>query len=764
MPKKRILVAEDEQVVALDIKNNLVRLGYTVLDVVSSGEEAIHEATESRPDLILMDIRLKGQMDGVSAADQIRSLFDIPIIYLTAYSDDDTLRRAKITEPFGYILKPLDARELHITIEMALYKHDIEGKLKNRERWLTTTLKSIGDAVIATDAAGKIEFVNPVAENLTGWKKEDAVGQHLRTVFNIIVSSKKSSEAGLVADPLPEGYANTSLGHHTLVTKKGKRIPIDCNVSPIKNDSGKMIGVVLVFRDMGERVHAEEALRKSEERYRKFFEEDLTGDYISRPDGTLVACNPAFAKMFAFNSVSEATQHNLAEFYPSRDAREIFLQLLKEKGKLEYFETELRNKDGKPVHVIENASAIFDANGELVEIKGYLFDITERKLLEEQLHQAQKMESIGTLAGGIAHDFNNILGAILGYASFMKMKITGEHPFFNYIDVIERSAIRASELTGQLLAFARGGKYHTTAVDLNEVVTETIKMVRSTFDKLIEIETHLHANLPSVDADSGQLQQVVMNLCVNSRDAMPEGGKLVLETGVANIDSDYAKAHVEAKIGTYVTLTVTDTGEGMDKDTIGKIFEPFFSTKGPDKGTGLGLSVVYGVVKNHGGFVRVYSSPGEGATFTIYLPVAGKPKTRLRRPDETPQQGSELILVVDDEQELSRVVKEILQNHGYEVLTAENGLEAIDIYEKHGHEIKLVILDMIMPQLGGRETFARLKEINPSIKALLSSGYSRHGKAEAIMQAGILGFVQKPYRANELLSAVRKALDEYPAN
>ena len=762
MANKRILVAEDEHVVALDIKNNLVRLGYTVLDVVGSGEEAISEASKSHPDIVLMDIRLKGEMDGVAAADHIRSLTDIPIIYLTAYSDDDTLKRAKVTEPFGYILKPLDARELHTTIEMALYKHDIEGKLKDRERWLTTTLKSIGDAVIATDAAGKIDFMNPVAETLTGWKKEEAIGQKLRTVFNIIISSKRSSESSLITNTLPEGYANTSLTHHTLVKKKGSKIPIDCNVSPIKNDSGKMIGVVLVFRDMSERVQAEEALRKSEERYRKFFEEDLTGDYISRPDGTLVACNPAFANMFGFDSVSEATRHNLDEFYPSPEAREDFLRLLKEKGKLEYFETDLRHKDGKPVHVIENASAIFDESGELIEIKGYLFDITERKLLEEQLHQAQKMESIGTLAGGIAHDFNNILGAILGYASFMKMKITNEHPFFNYIDVIERSAIRASELTGHLLAFARGGKYSTAAVDLNEIVTETVKMVKSTFDKLIEIKTHLKTKLPMVDADSGQLQQVVMNLCVNARDAMPEGGRLVVETDLASIDSDYVKTHVEAKTGTYVTLTVTDTGVGMDKETIGKIFEPFFSTKEPDKGTGLGLSVVYGVVKNHGGFVRVYSSPGEGASFTIYLPVSGRPKTETTPQDVTPQQGSELILVVDDEQEISNVLSEILQNHGYQVLTAENGVEATNIYAKHHHNIKLVILDMIMPKMGGRETFAQLKDINPRIKALLSSGYSRHGKAETIMQEGIKGFVQKPYRANELLSAVRKALDEHP--
>jgi two-component system cell cycle sensor histidine kinase/response regulator CckA len=759
MAKKRIVVVEDESVVALDIKKNLESLGYQVAGIVATGEGAIDEAAKTNPDLVLMDIRLKGNMDGIAAAELIRAQNDIPVIYLTAYADQDTIKRAKLTEPFGYVLKPLDTRELHSTIEMALYKHDVEAILKARERWLAITLKSIGDAVIATDASGKIEFMNPVAEALTGWKSEEALGQNLRNVFNIVISPKKSGALNLATESLPDEYANTSLNHHTLVTKLGTKIPIGCNVSPIKNESGKMIGVVLVFRDMSERVKAEDALRKSEERYRLFFEEDLTGDYIARPDGSLVSCNAAFAHIFGFDSVAEANQYNLNSLFPDDNSRELFWDLLLKKKKLEYYESELRRKDGKAVFVIGNTSISHNDKNELVEIKGYLFDITERKLLQEQLNHAQKMESIGTLAGGIAHDFNNILGAILGYASFMKMKITEEHPFFNYISIVERSAVRASELTGQLLAFARGGKYDTAPVNVNEIVNETVKMIRSTFDKLIEVETHCYPNLPTVEADGGQLQQVVMNLGVNARDAMPNGGKLIVETNLTTLDEDYLKTHVEAKAGTYVTLSITDTGIGMDKETIQKIFEPFFSTKEKGKGTGLGLSVVYGVIKNHGGFVRVYSTPGQGATFIVYLPVSGKPQVETSELAEAPPRGTELLLVVDDEEEIISVLKEILESHGYKVFTALNGEEGIKIYKAHRNEISLVILDMIMPKMGGRETFARLKRINPKIKALLSSGYSRHGKVEEILHEGVKGFVQKPFRASELLSVIRKTID-----
>ena len=397
--------------------------------------------------------------------------------------------------------------------------------------------------------------------------------------------------------------------------------------------------------------------------------------------------------------------------------------------------------------------------GEPAAIIAVSRDITRHRQLEEQLFQAQKMESIGTLAGGIAHDFNNILGGILGYASLMKTKTTRDHPFFNYIDTIERGAIRASELTAQLLAFARGGKYDAKPVNLNRIVDETLKIIEETFDKSIVIETRLFDDLPTVEADEGQMQQALMNLCINAADAMPYGGRLSLETSVETLVEDSTRMEMEIAPGPCVVISVSDTGSGMGKETVQRIFEPFYTTKEQGKGTGLGLSMVYGVVKNHGGHVHVYSEPGEGSTFRIYLPISGEPEVEESVIKEKLRGGSELILVVDDEEPIRSLAKEILEEFGYRVLLAEDGEKATEIYGNRSEEIALVILDMIMPNMGGRETFAELKKLDPKIKAVLSTGYSRDGKAQEILDEGMMGYIQKPYQVDALLSKVRSVLD-----
>ncbi|MBI5117501.1 response regulator [Candidatus Poribacteria bacterium] len=386
-------------------------------------------------------------------------------------------------------------------------------------------------------------------------------------------------------------------------------------------------------------------------------------------------------------------------------------------------------------------------------------DIAERKMLQQQLVQAQKMESIGTLAGGVAHDFNNLLGAILGYSSLMRTKISESHPFYNYISTIERSATRAADLTGQLLAFARGGKYEMKPININDIVIETLGIMTRTFDKSIEIEQRLGPLIPTVEGDTTQIAQVILNLCVNARDAMPDGGKLLVETELVRLTDEYTKAHLEAKPGPYVALSVSDTGVGMDKATMQRIFEPFFTTKEEGKGTGLGLSMVYGVVKNHGGIVHVYSEPGEGAAFRIYLPANGKPETGKSLKRRAPLEGNELILVIDDEEPLRSLARDVLESHGYRVIVAENGAEGADLYGKRMGEIDLVIVDMIMPKMGGRETFFKVRGLNPNAKVLLSTGYSQNGKAREILDSGAMGFVQKPYQVDTLLLAVRDALD-----
>jgi signal transduction histidine kinase len=402
-------------------------------------------------------------------------------------------------------------------------------------------------------------------------------------------------------------------------------------------------------------------------------------------------------------------------------------------------------------------------DGEVIAVVGVVRDVTEQRQLEKQLIQAQKMESIGRLAGGIAHDFNNLLGGMLGYASLMKTKLERDDKFFEYVETIEKSATRAAELTSQLLAFSRGGKYETDAINLNKLVREAFQIIDRTIDKSIEIETRLSDMLPAVDADAGQIEQAIMNLVINARDAMPGGGKMIVETSVARLTEEYSQTHMGAKPGLYVVLTLTDTGVGMDKDTAERAFEPFFTTKEDGKGTGLGLAMVYGVVKNHGGHVWVYSEPEEGTTFKVYLPTDGKRQAEEQKSRTLSDSGgNELILVVDDEESMRAVAKDMLIDNGYRVLQAEDGIRAVEIFGRHNGDIDLVILDMVMPKLGGMETFLKLKELSPNVKALLSTGYSQGGKAQEILKSGVHGFVQKPYDVATLLSKVRSVLDSPP--
>jgi signal transduction histidine kinase/ActR/RegA family two-component response regulator len=403
---------------------------------------------------------------------------------------------------------------------------------------------------------------------------------------------------------------------------------------------------------------------------------------------------------------------------------------------------------------------VFDRNDRLVNVVAMFEDVTDKQKLEEQLFQSQKMESIGLLAGGIAHDFNNILGGILGYASYLKTGINKDEKIYAHLETIERSALRAAELTSKLLAFARGGKYNVRPIDVNSVVDETLRLLRGSFDKSIMIEEALTKPLPSVEADAGQLQQVLMNLCVNARDAMPGGGRLVVRTTVLDEPDDFLRAQPTIRPQKYVCATVADSGVGIDRVIISRIFEPFFTTKEKGKGTGLGLATVYGIVKNHSGFIDVQSEIGTGTTFTVYLPAVAEKAVSIDQGPRTARGGRETILIVDDEDMIRMLAKDLLGSKGYTVLEACNGPDALRMYAADGARIDLVILDMAMPGMDGREVFDRLKDQNPNVRTILSTGYAEDDRAREMMSQGVRAFVQKPYRAEEFAAAVRRVLDE----
>jgi PAS domain S-box-containing protein len=507
-----------------------------------------------------------------------------------------------------------------------------------------------------------------------------------------------------------------------------------------------------------------DALRESEGKHRTLLENLPQKIFFKDRSSVYVVCNENYARDLKVPSdeIQGRTDHDffpreLAEKYRSDDRR------IMESGRTEELE-ERYLQEGQERWVYTIKTPVKNEAGEVVGILGIFWDTTERKNLEAQLIQSQKMEAVGLLAGGIAHEFNNILGGILGYASLMRLKMEPDHPFWGYVETIEKSSQRAALLTSQLLGFARKGKYDLRLLNLNLLAEDTLAIVRQTFDRAVTVEARLAEGLPKVEGDTMQLQQVLMNLCINARDAMPKGGSLVLTTRTEQVAEGDERIPLESKPGLYVLLSVADTGCGMDEETLAKIFEPFFTTKEKGKGTGLGLAMVYGVVKNHGGFVTVRSEVGLGSAFTLHLPAAEKPSERRPEALAAPEKSrgavsDQTILVVDDEESIRSLARDILEGEGYRVLLAENGARALEVYREHQGEIGLVVLDLIMPKLGGGEVFLKLKEMDPGVHVLVSSGYSQEGKAQEILSGGALGFVQKPFHVRDLISQVRQGLD-----
>lgn len=446
--------------------------------------------------------------------------------------------------------------------------------------------------------------------------------------------------------------------------------------------------------------------------------------------------------------------------------------LLKESGAESYIGFAIFNRKCEPVGILNGFGPVREFSESDIKVLQTLGQVVageierieeeqEKERIRSQLYQAQKMEAIGTLAGGIAHDFNNMLQGILGYASLLKIKIPESDPMYKPIDVIEKTAMRAAELTQQLLGFARKGKFFVEILNINDLVNEVVKIISRTFDRAINIRTELSQDVWQFEGDKGQIESVILNLCVNARDAMPMGGTLSITT-YNRIVKEGEMPYPWARPGRYVVLSVKDTGIGMDQETMKHIFEPFFTTKERGKGTGMGLAMVYGVVKNYNGFITVESEIAKGSIFTIYLPaIQGEVKREaedLNMP-ATPKQGRGSILIIDDEEAIRNLMKDALSGLGYSVIEASNGKEGIDIFNSNKDKIDLVILDLIMPVMGGEETLVRLKEIRSDVKVLIATGFGVEEKLKDILKDKcVKGFINKPYKIAEVSEAIRTAL------
>ena len=517
--------------------------------------------------------------------------------------------------------------------------------------------------------------------------------------------------------------------------------------------------------EITERQRAEASLRESEEKYRTLIENIQDGVFLIQ-DLKIQFVNEAFVKMVGY-TVDEVAGMDFRQLIAPEDvAMVVDRYRRRQAGENVRSEYELRmlHRDGVTRVFVNLSVGFVDFRGGIATM-GTVKNVTERRLaekerqrLEAQLQHAQKMEAVGTMAGGIAHDFNNLLMGIQGRTSLAMLDIDPGHPLTEHLKGIEDCVKSAADLTKQILGFARIGQYEVKPTDLNELIESNSQMFGRT-KKEINICKEYQDFVWTVAVDQGQIGQVLMNLFVNSWQAMPDGGVLSIATANITLGANYVKPF-QVEPGRYVKLSVTDTGLGMDEKIQKRIFEPFFTTKEMGRGTGLGLATVYGIIKNHGGFIEVNSKKGEGTTFNVYLPATEIEVVKEKRADEALMRGSENVLLVDDEDLIIDVGEQILKRMGYTVFIARSGREAIEIFSKKKDDIDMVILDMIMPDMSGGETYDRLREIHPDIKVLLSSGYSLRGQAREILARGCKGFIQKPFNMRELSHKLRGVLEE----
>jgi len=525
-------------------------------------------------------------------------------------------------------------------------------------------------------------------------------------------------------------------------------------------------GALALKQSQEERTRAEEALRTNEGRFRALIEHSSDAIALFAADGTVLYGSPATTRILGY-PLHEILGRRAFEFVHPEDRRRVdehLARVMREGGRYEPVVARIRHRDGS-WRDLEGifTNLLHDPNVRAI-VNNYR-DVTERLRLEQQLRQAQKMEAVGRLAGGVAHDFNNILTAIMGSAELLLEDLPEGHPRREDATEISRAARRAADLTRQLLAFSRQQVLAPKVLDLGNIVMSVEPMLRRLIGENIELRTVLAPDLGAVRADPGQLEQVILNLAVNARDAMPQGGKLTIETANVDLDRSYAREHVSVRTGPYVMLAVTDTGIGMDETTRTHLFEPFYTTKEFGRGTGLGLATVYGIVKQSEGYIWVYSEPNHGATFKIYLPRVDAPPEAAGAPDPATgagHRGTETVLLVEDETLVRSLVQRVLGHQGYTVLEAAAGEEALAVAAAHGGEIHLLVTDVVMPGVGGRELARRLSVVRPRTRVLYLSGYSD----DAVVRHGMLDpgtfFLQKPFTPAVLLRKVREVLDTPP--
>jgi PAS domain S-box-containing protein len=762
----RILILEDVPMDAELVEYELERASIPFLSRrVDSRDGFLRELDEFRPDLILSDYTLP-RFDGMTALSLARDRVpSIPFLIVTGSVNEETAVGCMKAGATDYLLKSNLAR-IGPAIEAALererahaQKIQAESALAASERRFRSLVQNSSDLVTILAPDGTITYVSDSAERIVGYSPADLVGtslleyidkSHLEPVRRLLHTNGKSSVTGPI--------------EFSLRRADGSLVWLEAVGSNLLSDP-TIRGIVLNARDVSERKRADLALRESEERYRDLFDNASDLVCMAAPDGSLLYVNQAWQHGTGYGDEEIGRMQLLDIVHPESRAyyTEVVDRVLRGE-RLDHVELVFVPKAGTPITVEGNLSCTFK-EGVPSAIRGIYRDITERKRVEEHLRRAERMQAAGKLAGGVAHEVNNMMTGVIGFSEFLLRSLESNDPRRADVEEVIKAGTRAADVTRQLLAFTRQQFLRPQVVQINTVVTEMEKMLRRSLgeDKLMELR--LSPDAGEIRADRGQLEQVLINLVLNARDAMTGHGRVSIETTPSVWDEVYAQRHegVDLPRGQYVMLAVSDNGCGMDAVVKERIFEPFFTTKPIGQGTGLGLSTVYGIVKQSGGYIWVYSEPGEGSVFKVYLPQAAvdaKPDEPAIQLPPVPTGGSETILVIEDEDIVRNLACRGLRDHGYKVVEARNGAQGLRFITEHPETIDLVISDVVMPEMGGRELGRVLAKMDSELPILYMSGYT----GEDVVQRGLLDpgapFQQKPFTPAGMAGKVRAMLDQ----